>query len=148
MEHPGVLGIFLMPFQCTRAQRPRSAVCNGSCNAHMQLPKFRQLNAMEALTSTRGGGKGIFRALFLGLAVNMLSSYCHWKTTSVLAWGAGRVKTLHLAFSLFTGVVGGINDTTPGGTTGSISMGKKNHCSPHLLSLPSHHPRPHGAGGV
>lgn len=60
-----MLGIFLMPFQCTRAQRPRSAVCNGSCNAHMQLPKFRQLNAMEALTSMQGGQRD-FQGSFSG----------------------------------------------------------------------------------
>lgn len=55
-ERRGELGIRWVPFQRTRAQHPRTA-------------GFRWLSAMPALASTQGG-KGIFRALFLGLTPN------------------------------------------------------------------------------
>lgn len=98
----------------------------------------------------RRGGQRDFQGSFSGACYEYieLTLLLEDHFSPVLTGGAGRVKTLHLAFSLFTGVVGGINDTTPGETTGSVSMGKK-HCSPPSpISLPSHHPRPHGAGGV
>jgi len=98
----------------------------------------------------RRGGQRDFQGSFSGACYEYieLTLLLEDHFSPVLTGGAGRVKTLHLAFGLVTDVEGVINDTTPGEPSGSLSIVKKPSSPPSPISHPSHHPRPHGAGGV